>query len=100
MATSCHVGHPETIEAPGQTVRERYGPVDVLVCNAAVSVHYGEFIGVSDLAFEKTFNANLLGACAFATSLSVTCVPAVVARSFSSAAFRRSAAARKSVSTA
>ncbi len=41
------------------TTEERLGPVDVLVCNAAVNPYYGPFLDTPDDAFDKTIRVNI-----------------------------------------
>jgi len=38
---------------------EAFGPVDVLVCNAAVNPYYGPMSGISDEAFSKVMDVNI-----------------------------------------
>ncbi len=41
------------------TTEERLGPVDVLVCNAAVNPYHGPFLDTPDDAFDKTIRVNI-----------------------------------------
>lgn len=40
---------------------ERFGPVDILVNNAATNPYYGPSLGVDEARFDKTFQVNLRG---------------------------------------
>ncbi len=40
---------------------ERFGPIDILVNNAATNPYYGPSLGVDEARFDKTFQVNLRG---------------------------------------
>lgn len=42
------------------TAQERLGPIDILVCNAAISSHYGPTLEIPDAEFHKIINSNIL----------------------------------------
>lgn len=44
----------------GATI-ERFGPIDILVNNAATNPYYGPSLGVDEARFDKTFQVNLRG---------------------------------------
>src|SRR5512144_1427759 len=50
-AIPCHIGKREHVENLVSQSRERYGKIDVLVCNAAVNPYYGPMSGLTDDAF-------------------------------------------------
>jgi NAD(P)-dependent dehydrogenase (short-subunit alcohol dehydrogenase family) len=40
--------------------REAFGKIDILVCNAAVNPYYGPMAGISDEAFRKVLDSNIV----------------------------------------
>ncbi|KKW91549.1 SDR family NAD(P)-dependent oxidoreductase [Sphingobium chungbukense] len=50
----------EDVRALVAETEKRLGPVDVLVCNAAVSSHYGPTLEIPDEEFHKIINSNIL----------------------------------------
>lgn len=58
-AISCNITHKPELEALVQRTHEVYGPIDVLVCNAAVNPHYGPSQEIPDSAFEKVMDCNI-----------------------------------------
>lgn len=54
-----HVGRDEDLERLVETTRTELGPIDVLVCNAAVNPYHGPFLEVPDEAFAKTVHVNV-----------------------------------------
>ncbi|MAY85139.1 MAG: short-chain dehydrogenase [Pseudooceanicola sp.] len=50
----------EELETLVATTQDRVGPVDILVCNAATNPYYGPMAGISDDAFRKVFDNNVL----------------------------------------
>jgi dehydrogenase/reductase SDR family member 4 len=59
IAIPCHVGRKEQLEALVQKTLEKYGQIDVLVCNAATNPVYGPMSSVSDAAFDKVMATNV-----------------------------------------
>ncbi|MCJ2187619.1 SDR family NAD(P)-dependent oxidoreductase [Novosphingobium beihaiensis] len=57
---AANVGSREAVEALVAETRKQFGPVDVLVCNAAANPYYGPMAGISDEQFEKILRTNLL----------------------------------------
>ncbi len=55
----CNISRREEVEALVTQTREALGPVDILVCNAAVNPYYGPLSGIDDAAFDKVMNANV-----------------------------------------
>jgi len=39
---------------------QAFGPVDILICNAAVNPYFGPMAGITDEQFERTFRCNVL----------------------------------------
>src|SRR2546421_10022445 len=62
LGVGCHVGHWEQCDALADTVRDRYGRVDVLVNNAGMSPVYPSLAEVTEELFDKVLAVNLRGA--------------------------------------
>lgn len=56
---ACHIGKREDVEHLVSETKERYGKIDILVCNAAVNPYYGPTSGLSDDAFAKVMDSNV-----------------------------------------
>lgn len=61
IAIPCHVGRKEELQALVDGAREAFGPIDILVCNAAVNPVYGPTAALTDDAFDKIMTANVKG---------------------------------------
>lgn len=59
FARTCNIGRKEDLQALVDATLERWGGIDVLVCNAAVNPYYGPAIEMPDEAFEKVMNSNV-----------------------------------------
>jgi NAD(P)-dependent dehydrogenase (short-subunit alcohol dehydrogenase family) len=59
VAIPCHIGRRADVEALIEKTRQRWGQIDVLVCNAAVNPYYGPMTGLSDDAFGKVMETNV-----------------------------------------
>lgn len=59
MAIACNISRKEEITALVDQTEKAYGPVDVLVCNAAVNPYYGPLSGITDEAFSKVLDVNI-----------------------------------------
>ncbi|MBJ6125198.1 SDR family NAD(P)-dependent oxidoreductase [Microvirga splendida] len=59
IAIACNISRKAEVEALVAETRERLGPVDILVCNAAVNPVYGPMSGLTDEAFDKIMGANV-----------------------------------------
>jgi NAD(P)-dependent dehydrogenase (short-subunit alcohol dehydrogenase family) len=59
FAIPCHIGRREECEALINKSREKFGQIDILVCNAAVNPYYGPMTGLSDEAFNKVMETNV-----------------------------------------
>jgi NAD(P)-dependent dehydrogenase (short-subunit alcohol dehydrogenase family) len=55
----CHVGRKEDLDRLVTAATRHFGPIDCLVCNAAVNPHYGPLSELSDEAFSKIIDSNL-----------------------------------------
>jgi dehydrogenase/reductase SDR family member 4 len=61
-AIACNVGRKEDVAALVAQTREAFGPVDVMVCNAAVNPYYGPLPEITDDAWHKIMDSNVLSA--------------------------------------
>jgi NAD(P)-dependent dehydrogenase (short-subunit alcohol dehydrogenase family) len=55
----CHIGKKGDLERLVSTTQKHFGPIDCLVCNAAINPYYGPLSGLSDEIFEKMVGTNL-----------------------------------------
>jgi dehydrogenase/reductase SDR family protein 4 len=62
MNIPCHIGRKDQLQALTDKTLEKYGRIDVLVCNAAVNPVYGPTSSVSDEAFDKIMGTNVRSA--------------------------------------
>ncbi len=60
MAIACNISSKEQIHALVEQTERAWGPVDVLVCNAAVNPFYGPMAEIPDEAFAKVLNVNIV----------------------------------------
>jgi NAD(P)-dependent dehydrogenase (short-subunit alcohol dehydrogenase family) len=58
-AIACNIGRRNEVEALIDGVRKHYGPIDILVCNAAVNPAFGPMSKLSDEAFDKIMASNV-----------------------------------------
>lgn len=56
---ACNVSDDAAIERLLAETEEKLGPVDILVCNAAVNPYMGPFLDTPDDAFDKTIAVNI-----------------------------------------
>ncbi len=59
IAIPCHVGHKDQLEALVKTTLDRWGRIDVLVCNAATNPAFGPLADLTDEAFDKIMDTNV-----------------------------------------
>ncbi len=59
MALACHVGRREQLEALVEATEERFGGIDILVCNAATNPVYGPMSEADDAVFDKIMATNV-----------------------------------------
>jgi len=83
IAIAANVGKKEQLENLTAQAVERWGGIDVLVCNAAVNPYFGPLSGISDDAYDRIMNNNVRSA----LWLSNLCFPHMVARRGGSAIF-------------
>jgi NAD(P)-dependent dehydrogenase (short-subunit alcohol dehydrogenase family) len=58
-AIACHIGKREDVEHLVAETKNRYGQIDILICNAAVNPTYGPMSKLSDDAFTKVIDSNV-----------------------------------------
>jgi NAD(P)-dependent dehydrogenase (short-subunit alcohol dehydrogenase family) len=61
LPVSCHTGHPDQVEALFARAADEFGAVDGVVNNAATNPYFGPILGITDAAWDKTFEVNLKG---------------------------------------
>lgn len=59
ISIPCHVGRKEQLSALVEETQRGFGPIDILVCNAATNPVYGPMHQVSDEAFDTVINTNV-----------------------------------------
>jgi NAD(P)-dependent dehydrogenase (short-subunit alcohol dehydrogenase family) len=59
IAIPAHIGEKAELERLVNETRERLGPIDVLVCNAAVNPYFGPSKDIPDSAFVKIMSINI-----------------------------------------
>lgn len=57
----CHAGKISDIKKLIEFINEKYGRLDVLVPNAAVSTHFGLSLEMNEEQYDKIFDVNLRG---------------------------------------
>ncbi len=55
----CNVSRKDEVVALVAGTKQRFGAIDILVCNAAVNPYYGPLGGISDEAFDKVMATNI-----------------------------------------
>jgi len=59
-AIPCNISSKEALRGLVDKTHELCGPIDILVCNAAVNPAYGSILDIPDSAFEKVLDVNIL----------------------------------------
>jgi NAD(P)-dependent dehydrogenase (short-subunit alcohol dehydrogenase family) len=59
-AVAANIGDKAQLEYLVAETRKRFGPVDILVCNAASNPYYGPMSGLPDDAFQKILQNNIV----------------------------------------
>jgi NAD(P)-dependent dehydrogenase (short-subunit alcohol dehydrogenase family) len=59
VAVACNIGDRVELERLVSESRRAFGPIDVLVCNAAVNPHFGSTQQIPDSAFDKVMSSNV-----------------------------------------
>ncbi|MEL7060505.1 MAG: glucose 1-dehydrogenase [Acidobacteriota bacterium] len=73
-ALTCHTGDPEQIEQLVEATAEAFGPVDILVNNAATNPYFGPTLDTDAGRWAKTFEVNLQGYFACARAVARRCM--------------------------
>lgn len=60
IAIPAHVGRKEDLENLVAETNKQFGPIDTIVCNAAANPYYGPLADISDDAYHKTLDTNIL----------------------------------------
>ena len=60
IAVSSSLSSKESLQAMVDAGRKAFGKIDVLVCNAASNPHYGPMESITDEAFRKTLDNNIV----------------------------------------
>src|ERR1700749_3000432 len=55
----CNIARKAEVEALIDGTVKHYGPIDILVCNAAVNPYYGPLLDITDEAFDKIMGSNV-----------------------------------------
>ena len=61
-AIACHVGRADQIENMIATTAREFGPVDILVNNAATNISFGPCLEIDEAQFDKMIEINLKSA--------------------------------------
>jgi len=59
IALACNISHKEELQQLVDQTRDKLGPIDILVPNAAVNPHYGPMQSIPDSAFDKIMDCNI-----------------------------------------
>lgn len=59
IAVACNINYKEQLENLVNVTHDQFGPVDILVCNAALNPYYGPTQEIPDEAFDKVMHANI-----------------------------------------
>lgn len=59
LAIACNINYKEQLQALVSQTVEQWGPIDVLVCNAALNPYFGPSQDIPDESFDKVMHANI-----------------------------------------
>lgn len=59
FAHACNIGRKEDLQSLVDTTIQKWGGIDILVCNAAVNPYFGPSIKMPDDAYDKIMNNNV-----------------------------------------
>ncbi len=59
ISIPANIGEKEALQGLVDQAREQLGPIDILVCNAAVNPYYGSSMDIPDSAFDKIMSSNI-----------------------------------------
>lgn len=62
LAIAANISRLDDVDALVATTRKEFGPIDILVCNAASNPYYGPTTGLTDEVFAKVMHNNVLSA--------------------------------------
>src|ERR1700722_1790394 len=60
IAVPANISSKDDLQRLVDTARQAFGKVDILVCNAAANPYYGPMSGISDEAFRKVLDNNII----------------------------------------
>ncbi len=60
VAIAASISSKDALEDLVSQTRDRLGPIDILICNAASNPHYGSLDTIDDAMFRKTLDNNIL----------------------------------------
>jgi NAD(P)-dependent dehydrogenase (short-subunit alcohol dehydrogenase family) len=60
IAVTARISDKAQLENLVAKTREHWGPIDILVCNAAINPHYGSLEALTDQVFERMMTNNVL----------------------------------------
>ena len=60
LAIAASISSKPELQALFEKTRAGFGPVDILVCNAASNPYYGSMDGITDEQFQKVLNNNII----------------------------------------
>ena len=58
-AIPCHIGDATQLQDLVDKTHEKFGKIDILVCNAAINPHYGPIEEISDEIFDRMMTVNI-----------------------------------------
>ncbi|HTI31750.1 MAG TPA: SDR family NAD(P)-dependent oxidoreductase, partial [Sphingomonas sp.] len=76
IAVTSSLSSKDSLQAMVDATVEAFGPVDVLICNAASNPHYGPMATITDEQFRKTLDNNIVAQ----HWLIQMCVPSMIER--------------------
>src|SRR5215475_7554928 len=56
---ACNINYKDQLQALVDETHQRLGPIDILICNAALNPAYGSMSKIGDDAFDKILGANI-----------------------------------------
>lgn len=59
FALACNIGRKEELQGLVDATLQKWGGIDILVCNAAVNPYFGPAIEMSDEQYDKVMNSNV-----------------------------------------
>ena len=59
LPIACNINYKEQLQQLVDATEKQLGPIDILVCNAALNPYYGPSQDIPDSAFDKIMNANI-----------------------------------------